>query len=66
MYHFIRAFAADRISAVVLTDFSREAAKANKRDRMQWTKNSISSELRGFAPSRETVFCANLQRVQEK
>jgi hypothetical protein len=26
----------------------------------------ISSELRGFAPSRETVFCAKLQRVQEK
>jgi len=26
----------------------------------------ISSELRGFAPSRETVFCANLQMVQEK
>ncbi len=59
MYHFIRAFAvfaADRISAVVLTDFSREAAK---------TRRLINYHL-NFAASRETVFCANLQRVQEK
>jgi hypothetical protein len=44
--HFLRAFAvfaADRVSAVVLTDFSREDAKANKRDRVQWTKNSNRS-----------------------
>jgi hypothetical protein len=59
-------------SVVVLTGFSREATKANKRDRVQWTKNSNRSIMvrnlfhLNFAASREKVFCANPQRVQEK